>query len=37
MATLDLRMPEGDTVAQLPSVDGGEGYWLRVRAQENLP
>ena len=28
MARLDLRMPEGDTIARLPSVDGGEGYWL---------
>ena len=26
MARLDLRMPEGDTIARLPSVDGGEGH-----------
>ena len=37
MARLDLRMPEGDTIARLPSVDGGEGYCSRVKAQENLP
>jgi hypothetical protein len=37
MARLDLRMLEGDTIARLPSVDGGEGYCYRVQAQENLP
>jgi hypothetical protein len=28
MARLDVRMPESDTIARLPSVDGGKGYWL---------
>ena len=28
MAKLDLPMPEGNTIARLPSVDGGKGYWL---------
>ena len=28
MARLDLRMPEGDTIARLPGVDAGESYWL---------
>ena len=37
MARLDLRMLEGDTIAPLPSVDGGDGYCYRVRPQENRP
>jgi len=28
MARMDLRMPEGDPIARLPSVDAGGGYWL---------
>jgi hypothetical protein len=28
MARLELRMPEGDTIARLPSVVARESYWL---------
>ena len=28
MAKLDLRTPENDTIAPLPSVDAGEGFGL---------
>jgi hypothetical protein len=34
MARLDLQMPEGDTIARLPSVDAGEGFWLRASIEK---
>ena len=37
MARLDLRMPEGDTIARLPSVDAAKAIGYRVRGAENLP